>query len=343
MSIKKSAFTLVELLVVIAIIGILVSLLLPAVQYAREASRRTQCINNLKQIILAQQLYHDSHKTFSYGKGRMYAGSPGYARWSAHAVTLPFMDNLPLYQSINFDFPPATPGMAGGVPFMLPYSSPTNDLQCRTIVPFFLCPSDGGSTPGDWAGQNNYAGNQGGYLCDRNEDGTGTVDPGTLNSGMLYNLSNTSMASVTDGTSNTMFYSERLRGLGTTNAKRDLFIISNQSSLDSTYQVCTGVNPNSATPLTSRWGYSWVMGENCCTLYNHVSPPNTTGCAGIPFPGGLMTNMSMQVPPTSNHNGGVNAGMVDGSIKFCPNTIDLISWRALGTRNGQEAASNPLQ
>ena len=82
------------------------------------------------------------------------------------------------------------------------------------------------------------------------------------------------------------------------------------------------------------------MGENCCTLYNHVSPPNTITCAGIPFPG-TMTNMSMQVPPSSHHPGGVNAIMVDGSVRFGSDTIDLAIWRGLGTRNGGEVVDVP--
>jgi prepilin-type processing-associated H-X9-DG protein len=114
----------------------------------------------------------------------------------------------------------------------------------------------------------------------------------------------------------------------------------NQTSLDATYQTCTTLNTASATPLTSKWGWSWVMGENCCTNYNHVSPPNTTTCAGFPFPGS-MTNMSMQVPPSSNHPGGVNMSMVDGSVRFCPNTVALNVWRAVGTRGGGESAQLP--
>jgi prepilin-type processing-associated H-X9-DG protein len=82
------------------------------------------------------------------------------------------------------------------------------------------------------------------------------------------------------------------------------------------------------------------MGENCCTLYNHVSTPNTNSCAGTGFTG-TMTNMAMQVPPSSRHIGGVNAMYGDGAVTFITDEVNLDVWRAIGTRNGREAVSNP--
>ena len=128
------------------------------------------------------------------------------------------------------------------------------------------------------------------------------------------------------------------RGRGGPDPRRDLFVMTNQVTLLDTFNACNATNPFTATPLTSKWGYSWVMGENCCTLYNHVAPPNSTACAGIPFPG-TMTNMAMQVPPSSNHPNGAQILMVDGSVKFCPNVINIYVWRAIGTRDGNEAAA----
>jgi hypothetical protein len=90
-----------------------------------------------------------------------------------------------------------------------------------------------------------------------------------------------------------------------------------------------------ATPLTSKWGWSWVMGENCCTLYNHVSTPNTHTCGGTGFPGN-MANMAMMVPPSSRHPAGVNLAKGDGSCHFVTDTIDLTVWRAAGTRASRE-------
>src|SRR5262249_24439739 len=141
---------------------------------------------------------------------------------------------------------------------------------------------------------------------------------------------------ILDGTSQTVFFSEKLRGEGFANPRTDMFTMTNQTSLDATYGACTAVDPNTALPLTSKQGYSWVMGEMCCTTYNHVSTPNTRTCAGIGFPVN-MANMAMQVPPSSNHSGGVNAAMGDGSVRFIKNTITLAVWRALGTTRGGEA------
>src|SRR4026209_2469997 len=118
MSQRRHAFTLVELLVVIAIIGILVALLFPAVQAAREAARRAQCTNNLKQIGLSMQNYHDTFRSFPFGKGAAYPGAAGYARWSAHALLLPFMEQKPLHDNIDFNYAPSTPGMGGVINFM---------------------------------------------------------------------------------------------------------------------------------------------------------------------------------------------------------------------------------
>ena len=141
---KRRAFTLIELLVVIAIIAILVALLLPAVQQAREAARRTQCKNNLKQIGLAIHNYHDTHKVYPFGKGASYAGAPVYARWSQHAMILPYIEQDNLYKSIDFSSPPETPGMGGVINFMPAYVSPTgiNSVASRSVIPGFFCPSD---------------------------------------------------------------------------------------------------------------------------------------------------------------------------------------------------------
>jgi prepilin-type processing-associated H-X9-DG protein len=147
------------------------------------------------------------------------------------------------------------------------------------------------------------------------------------------------MADIVDGTANTAMFSEKLRGNGDPNPQTDMFIIPHQTSLAATYQTCSNLNVSTATPLTSKWGWSWVMGENCCTNYNHVATPNRNTCGGTGFPG-TMTNMAMQVPPSSQHPGGVNVLMCDGSVRFVGDRVGLDIWRAIGTRNGKELVDN---
>jgi prepilin-type N-terminal cleavage/methylation domain-containing protein/prepilin-type processing-associated H-X9-DG protein len=338
----RSGFTLIELLVVIAIIAILIGLLLPAVQKVREAASRMQCTNNLKQLGLAVHGHHDAFQKFPFGKGPDYRatvpGAPVYARWSVHSQILPFIEQDNLYKSINFAFPPETPGMQGVINFMPAYQTPgrVNADACRTKVNLFLCPSDPAPSNTDWPGQNNYYANQGSnFLCDLSEALPSTIAPAEVSNGPFYYLSKNKFADIVDGTSNTVLFSEKLRGAGSPNPRTDMFTIPNQSTLADTYNTCIGINPNTATPLTSKQGASWVMGEMCCTTYNHLSVPNTVTCAGIGFPG-TMANMAMQVTASSQHPGGVNCLMGDGSVRFVTNSITLLTWRAMGTMNGGE-------
>jgi prepilin-type N-terminal cleavage/methylation domain-containing protein/prepilin-type processing-associated H-X9-DG protein len=341
---RRNAFTLIELLVVIAIIGILIGLLLPAVQKVREAAARTKCQNNLKQMGLAIQNYHGAFNKFPFGKGPNYVGKvPGaaaYARWSFHSQILPFIEQDNLYRSIDFTFPPETPGMGGVVNFMPAYQNPgrVNAGACRTLVPTFLCPSDPAQEPGDWPGQNNYYASQGlQFLCDLSESLPSTIAPSEHPDGPFYYLSKKKFSDVLDGTSNTAFLSEKCRGNGTPDFRTDMIQIPNQTTLDAMYTTCMA-QTSGATPLTSKQGFSWVMGEMCCTTYNHVSTPNTTTCAGVGFPG-TMANMGMQVTANSKHTNGVNVAFGDGSVRFISNDVSLQTWRAMGTINKGEVFS----
>jgi prepilin-type N-terminal cleavage/methylation domain-containing protein len=340
----RRGFTLIELLVVIAIIGVLVGLLLPAVQAAREAARRAQCTNNLKQIGIAIHNYIAALGGLPFGKGNSYPGEAGYARWSAQSQLLLFIEQGNLFNSINFNLAPETPGMSGDVPFMPAYQNPNreNATASRSQVGIFLCPSDG-SPDGDWPGGLNYLGNLQSWACDLSPTNPSDVAPGEQMRGIFYFRSFTRLADVTDGLSNTAFFSEKIRGTGSRdgNARSDSLITSGatQTTLDSTYSVCNAMSPLTATRLTMRQGMSWVMGEMCCSTYNHVAVPNGRTCAGTGFALGQMRNMPMQVPPSSHHPGGVNVLNGDGGVRFVKESVDLNTWRAYGTRNGREVFS----
>lgn len=223
------------------------------------------------------------------------------------------------------------------------YTNPGGiNAACNTLIKTFQCPSDpapsmytsaeGVAHPG-----NNYRGNQGtAFMCDLG-DAPGlqsTLAPGLAPNGIFYNQSQVAIAAISDGTSQTAMFSERLRGGGKPNAQGTnvIFLMPNQTTLMGTYQTCQSSSPGAAMPMCWDSGVCWSMGEDCCTLYNHVSPPNTLMCAGMGFPGG-MVNMSMDSPPTSGHTGGVNVGFCDGSVHFITNSVSLVTWWALGTRN----------
>jgi len=350
---RPPGFTLIELLVVIAIIAVLIALLLPAVQSAREAARRMQCVNNLKQFGLAIHNYVDSFQCLPFGKGDDYENvlpnAPTYARWSTHSQLLAFMEQTPLFNSINFNLPPETPFMDSyNMGFMMTFQDPNreNSTVCRIALSAFICPSDPAGTggPPGWNGGNNYFGNEGSWLCDACQQNPSTIAPGYLPQGPLYNRSCVNLASMTDGTSQTAFMSERRRGQGTPDIKNDMYMMGMALTIDQTWQMCTNLDMTMAMPLTSWMGATWAIGDMTCTTYNHVSTPNTRTCAGMSggmaMPNMSMANMAVQLLPSSYHPGGVNLALGDGSVRFIKESIALNVWRALSTRNGGEVVNS---
>lgn len=306
-------FTLIELLVVIAVIAILIALLLPAVQQAREAARRTQCKNNLKQLGIAVHNYHDVHSCLPI------ADVDGTSRAiSAHARLLPYIDQRPLFQLVDFT---------------VPYNHPRNAAARMTEVQVFRCPSDPTTLPASVGGRNNYYWNAGNGIVMYASGSNGQPAP----NGIIYHNTRYRFADVTDGLSNSACLAEKLTGDG-----------SNGISTARTDTFRPGTYPNNAAEATSqceavdvsdltRQGYSnvggpWLQQYHSTNQYNHVLQPNGRSCM---FPPGRIATTA-----SSDHAGGVHVLLCDGSVRFVSETIDLPLWRGLGSVNGGEVLGN---
>jgi len=176
-------------------------------------------------------------------------------------------------------------------------------------------------------------------LCDLSDAAPDMMFPAERPLGVMYNQSQIRISSITDGTSQTACFSEKLCGQGTPDPRTDMFMMMPMTlSVDQTSQTCQGLDMSYAG--LSQQGASWSMGEIFSTTYNHVSGPNSRTCTGMD--GSMMMSMAgwaMQIPASSNHPGGANVLMGDGAVHFVKNSIDLRVWRALATRNGGEVIS----
>ncbi len=325
---QRSGFTLIELLVVIAIISVLIALLLPAVQAAREAARRAQCVNNLKQLGLALHNYNSSFGSFPINRSVFVAAPPvptPYA-YSAFAMLLPFIEQAPLYASINFNLPSGTTYQAG------------NTTALATVISGLLCPTDPQQVPAGEAGSD-YRFSEGTTIAYE----WGATDPSGYNAslpapdGPFFDNTAVTLAQITDGTSNTAATAEKLLGdfnTAVANQIRDIYVGTViPTTPEQAYQYCQALDPT-ATPSngSSTEGTPWISGTVSVTPYKHVSPPNTMSCYYYPE--------RLTLTSTSLHPGGVNVGMCDGSVRFFKQTIDRTVWRAIGSRNGGEVISS---
>ncbi|WP_435019459.1 DUF1559 domain-containing protein [Tundrisphaera sp. TA3] len=339
--IRRRGFTLIELLVVIAIIAVLIALLLPAVQAAREAARRSQCVNNLKQIGLALHNYHSAVGTFPMASTPQpfdVGGTPdGWSGWSAQALLLPYMEQTPIYNSINFNW--ASPTRGSGAAFLI------NSTGYNTKINSLLCPSDANAGVSNI---NSYHASQ----------GTTTQIVPQNTTGMFAYIQSYPIAAVTDGTSNTIAFGEALVGDQNPELKKlsnatgnaggggqaaDKLDISGMlTQVQADLVTCTGwfMAPGGSTGgRGSRWGW----GSMGASIFNTVVPPNGGGkvkWGACRMDCCVNANHDHYTNATSNHSGGANFVMGDGSVRFIKETISFPTYWAIGTRANGEVVSS---
>ncbi len=371
---KQRGFTLIELLVVIAIIAVLIALLLPAVQSAREAARRMQCTNNLKQITLAMANYVDVNGTtplheyrYTWEQGDLSRGYSGDHSWLCGLM--PFMDGVALYNAMNFSY---TEEWAYSGPLLGP--NPTERTVIQAGVATFLCPSDGlvntcsgDSTDGYPNGNFNYVGNTG---HPRNvllpgDSPTGGNPPqltGVISMARMYKQQgscrsaayaattdvNVTMASITDGTSNTAAISESLMndGSGNSNDRRRNLGYTNAALVEAIDVPALAVVQDGLSgwinwqPWSIYKGLTWAYTDAWEKhVYAHLLPPNAAPIVSYYTNTFRCSEGDGAMNPTSNHPGGVNVSFMDGSVHFIKNTVNLQAWWFMGTRGRGEIIS----
>jgi prepilin-type N-terminal cleavage/methylation domain-containing protein/prepilin-type processing-associated H-X9-DG protein len=360
----RKGFTLIELLVVIAIISVLIALLLPAVQAAREAARRIQCFNNLKQIGLGLHNYHQVNNSFPPGGLPMldFGSTTTWqdnASYSASLRMLSFLEQQSLFNALN---------QMLGVD-QATYPVQTNSTVVGTRLAAFLCPSDqapawlgAGTAPltSLTAPGNNYFASIGSSMEWRNTSstqylGVGNTSGGPPNGPFMVGGPAIGIQSITDGTSNTIAYGEWRVGSGvytTITPATDIIMVGNLPSgvtvntatvnmplgsagLISWLQTCAANVANTAdrgNHKTISQGWNWAISLPAWTLGNVLVPPNSNypGCNQSTGSGNAL-NQDGSYPITSWHPGGANVLMCDGSVHFLKNSTNQQTLWAMGS------------
>jgi prepilin-type N-terminal cleavage/methylation domain-containing protein/prepilin-type processing-associated H-X9-DG protein len=340
----RRAFTLIELLVVIAIISVLIALLLPAVQAAREAARRIQCTNNLKQLGLAIHNYISAMGVMPPGRFNTHIAGQGNC-WGAYSQLLPQMDQTAIFNSFNFSLAPDSLA-----------DSAANSTGFQTFLTTLICPSD--SSPelipvsGGLFASHNYNLNVGSGYSVLQRPAAPLAD---IPNGPFFENSRVRPADFIDGMSNTTAITETIRSTASSTYANDplgVFLVTGDNKTtgppltsDADYaSMCLSL-PSSTTQFQNTRGVRWHYGAPGHSLYSHRRSPNDkrADCrGGLPHSNRsdpLWSWLSLNVAARSKHPGGVNSLMADGHVQFVKDTIAVNIWQSLGSRNGGEVIS----